>query len=412
MSRIGSFVARRRTPAATLATLHPGHPPPPRRRPPRGAARVPRRLTRRQLHAQLPFPPGALLIALVPRVAPRRRARRGGDERLALGGGHRDRRRPRDRVRPRLPFVPQLLARRRVAALHGGRRRRHDRPRGHEHGHRRAPPSHRRRPHPHRPPLLAGRRPDRLRLDRPERLLQRLHPPLRRRRLDRAGSLGHVRQFLRPRPAVLRLLGHAHLPRVAAERRGTADRLQPRRRTRQRQRLPRSRPGRRHRGPPARPRRADPLPHPATRFVRRPALRLLLDRGRRGPVPEPVRPAHDRWRAVQADLLRPRRLPPALVAGRGVDRLRGQRRRAGCRGRADRGGRADRRGRAGRGRRAGRRGRAATPDRSPAAVPAGGQRRQTAARRHHRTALGAADGHPRRDHRRPRRASRWPAGST
>ena len=144
-------------------------------------------------------------------------------------------------------------------------------------GHRRAPPPHRGRPHPHGPPLLAGRQPHRLRLDRSQRLLQHLHPPLRRRCLDRAGCLGHVRQLLRARSPLFWSLGHAHLARVAAERRGTADRLQSRRRTRQRQRLPRSGPGGRHRGPAGRPGRANPLPHPAACLLRRPALRLLLD---------------------------------------------------------------------------------------------------------------------------------------
>ena len=45
-------------------------------------------------------------------------------------------------------------------------------------------------------------------------------------------------KLLRPRPPLLRRLGHAHLARVAAERRGAAPRVQPRRGARQRQRVP------------------------------------------------------------------------------------------------------------------------------------------------------------------------------
>ena len=253
---------------------------------------------------------------------------------------------------------------------HRGRRRRHDRPRGHEHGHRPAPTPHRRRAHSHRPPLLPVRQPHRLRLDGTERILQRLHPPLRRRRLGRGRNRGHLRPLLRPRPALLRPLGHAHLTGLAAERRGVAPRVQPRRGARQRQRVPGSGAGRRNRGTAGRPRGADSLPHPAARLVRRQALRLLLDRRLGRPVPEPVCAAHHRRRTVQDDLLRLRRLPPALVTRCGVDRVRGERRR------------------------------------TAAAPSAGSQRRGAPPDRHRRAALGAADGHAVADHGRRRRQPR------
>ena len=169
-------------------------------------------------------------------------------------------------------------------------------------------------------------------------------------------------------------MGHAHLAGVAPGGRRAAAGLQPRRGPGQRQRLPRAGEGRGHRGTPSRPGRTDAVPHPARRGIRRQALRLLLHRRRRRPVPEPLRAAYGGRRTVQAHFLRARRLSSALVPRRRMDRLRGQRKRV-------------------RGRPRVRRRRRSAP--SP---PARDQRRGPAEGRDHRTALGPAHGDPlRRD---------------
>ena len=317
---------------------------------------------RRQLHAQLLLPPRPQLHPVVSRLGTRRPEHRGGDERVDLERRPGDRRGDRTGALGGLPLLPQLVPGRPLAGIHRRRWRRPHPAGSAGHKHRGDPPPHRRRRDPCRSALLPRRHAAGLRLHPPQRLLQHLHPRDRRRAVGRRRGRHHLRQHLRPQPPLLRGVGHAHLPLLAALRRRTAHRLQPRRAPGKRQRLPDPGPGERHRQPRGGAGGADPLPDPARRLPRRPPLRLLVHgRGRR-PVQQPVRPAHGRRRALQAHLLRVRRLPPALVAGRRVDRLHQQQ------------------------------------GRTAPARTARDLRRGSTHRHHRRASLEGADGHPHDDH--------------
>ena len=335
---------------------------------------VPRVAARRELHVQLLLPAVAELDAVGARVGAGRPIGGRGDGRLHLARRPRERRRGRADLRGDLPLVPRLVAGRALDRLHGGPRRGGGAARDPRRGHRGGACADRRRPDLRRPRLLSRRDPRRLRGHDAERLLQRVHPADRRGPVGRGGDRGHPRQRLRPQPALLRPLGHAHHPGLAAGRQRAAPGLEPEHPAGFGPRPARARARRRHRrrnrGAPG----ADALPHAARRGERRPALRLLVDERRRRPVQQPLRATHGRRRTLQDHLLPARRVPPAVVAGRRVDRVHHQRGRA-------------------------------------AAARAAGDARRRPAHRDHRTpALEAADGHPVRHHagRRDRRADRLP----
>ena len=205
-------------------------------------------------------------------------------------------------------------------------------------GERGDPGPDRRRPRLRGPGVLARRRAHRVCVDSPQRLLQHRGTTGRRGPLGRRRDAGHGRPRLSRQPVVLRPVGHAHHAGVAAggpresrrERRAAAG-LEPGHPPGLRQRPAGPRRARRYpeRGDGAA--GADPVPRPAGRGERRPALRLLVDAGRGGSVQQPVRAADGGGRALQADVLRARRVSSALVARRRVDRVH-QRTRAACRG--------------------------------------------------------------------------------
>ena len=131
--------------------------------------------------------------------------------------------------------------------------------------------------------------------------------------------------------SVLRRRGPAHHAGVDARRQAAAARLEPRRARSGRATsgcVPAV--GRRHGRCAVGGRRADALSRAAGRLDRRQAVRLFVHSRRGRSVLEPLRAAGRRRRAVQADVLRARRVPPALVARRRVDRVHRQPRRA-CR---------------------------------------------------------------------------------
>ena len=122
------------------------------------------------------------------------------------------------------------------------------------------------------------------------------------------------RPLVRARPPVLRRVGRQHHAGVDEGRPRAADRLQPRRPARLRQRAARAGRRERHRQGADRAGRADALSHAARRVDRRQAVHLRVDARQRRSVQQPVRAADQGRRALQADVLRS--TTPFIRAGR------------------------------------------------------------------------------------------------